>query len=66
MTIVEFFKLTGTYFFPTVLSIFLIIRLDSYLKETIKSNRVLATTISDEIKDLNIVMSNIRSDLSRK
>lgn len=66
MTIEEVFRLIGVYGFPTVLSIYLIIRLDHYLKETLKTNTSLATTISNEIKDLNIVMSNIRSDLSRK
>ena len=66
MTIEEVFRLIGVYGFPTVLSIYLIIRLDHYLKETIKSNRVLTDTISDEIKELNTIMLNIRSDLSRK
>jgi len=66
MTIEEVFKLVGTYGFPTVLSIYLIIRLDFYLKETIKSNRILANAVSTEIKELHIVMSNIRSDLLRK
>lgn len=66
MLIEEFIRLLGTYGFPTVLSVYLIVRLDFYLKETIKSNKILATTIATEIKDLNIVMSDIRSDLSRK
>lgn len=66
MTIEEIFKLIGTYGFPTVLSIFLIIRLDFYLKETIKSNKILATAISTEIREVHIVMSDIRSDMVRK
>lgn len=66
MTIEEIFKLIGTYGFPTVLSVFLIIRLDFYLKETIKTNKSLASTISTEIKELHIVMRELRSDLPRK
>lgn len=66
LSIEELFRLLGTYGFPTVLSVYLIVRLDFYLKETIKSNKILATTIATEIKDLNNVMSNIRSDLSRR
>lgn len=66
MTIEEVFRLIGVYGFPTVLSVYLIIRLDYYLKETLKTNKSLALIISTEIKDLNIVMSDIRSDLSRK
>ena len=66
MTIEEAFKLIGTYGFPTVLSVFLIIRLDFYLKETIKSNRILASTISTEIKEFHIAMRDLRSDLIRK
>jgi len=66
MTIEELFKLIGTYGFPTVLSFYLIIRLDYFLKETIKTNNSLASTISSEIRELKIVMTEIRSDLSQK
>ena len=66
MPIEELFRLLGTYGFPTVLSVYLIVRLDFYLKETIKSNKILATTISTEIKDLKNVMTDIRIDLSQK
>lgn len=66
MTIEGILKLIGTYGFPTVLSFFLIIRLDFYLKETIKSNRILASTISTEIKEVHLAMRDIRSDLVRK
>lgn len=66
MNIEEVFKLIGTYTFPTVLSVYLIIRLDFYLKETIKTNKSLASTISSEIKEIHITMKDIRSDLLRK
>ncbi len=63
MPIEDIFKLLGTYGFPTVLSIYLIIRLDFYLKETIKSNKILATTISTEIRDLkNILLNRATND----
>ena len=54
LLIEDVFRLIGVYGFPTVLSIYLIVRLDFYLKETIKSNKILATTISTDIKDLKI------------
>ena len=66
LTIEEVFKLIGTYGFPSVLSVYLIIRLDFYLKETIKSNTILANTISTEIKEVHISIRDLRSDLVRK
>jgi len=66
MTIEEVFKLIGTYGFPTVLSVFLIIRLDFYLKETIKTNKSLASTISSEIKEIHTLMKYVRSDYTQK
>lgn len=66
MTIEDVFKLLGTYGFPTVLSVYLIIRLDFFLKETVKTNKTLAVTISSELKDIHIVISQIKSILPGK
>ena len=66
MTIEDVFKLLGTYGFPTVLSVYLIIRLDFFLKETVKTNKTLAVTISSELKDIHIVINQIKSTLPGK
>jgi len=66
MEIDLFFRLLGTYGFPTVLSVYLIIRLDFFLKETVKTNKTLAGTISTDMKEVLIGISDLKADLARK
>lgn len=60
------FKLLGIYGFPTVLSVYLIIRLDFFLKETVKTNKLLALTISEEIKEMNTALTILISRIVAK
>ena len=66
MPIEEIFKLLGTYGFPTVLSVYLIVRLDFFLKETVKTNKTLAGTISTDMKEILIGITDIKADIARR
>lgn len=66
MTIENVFKLLGTYGFPTVLSVYLIIRLDFFLKETVKTNKSLALAISTSLTNIAGDIQTIKSDIRHK
>lgn len=64
MPIEEIFKLLGTYGFPTVLSVYPIVRLDFFLKETVKTNKILAGTISTDMKGISTGITDIKNTLA--
>ena len=66
MTIDEFLRLISTYGFPTVLSVYLILRLDSFLKEVVSTNKTLAVAISTSLSNIDKSINDIKSDILDK
>jgi len=66
MPIEDIFKLLGTYGFPTVLSVYLIVRLDFFLKETVKTNKSLAGTISTDMKEIKTGITDIKNTMATR
>jgi len=57
--------LTGNYFFPLILSCFLIYRVDKFLSELLKSNNDFHISITKELKEIKQDILDLRLDMAK-
>jgi len=60
----EFFKLAGNYFFPMVLSVYLVIRIDKLIHSLVLNQKEFSEKVFFEIKEIKQDILNIRLDIS--
>ena len=61
----DFFNIIGNYFFPLVLSCFLVYRIDKFLGELLKSNNDFHTSITKELKGIKQDILDLRLDMAK-
>jgi len=61
----DFIELTGNYFFPMILSCYLIYKLDHFLTATLKAQRDYLDKIFTEIRDIKHSILDGRFDLPK-
>jgi len=66
LKIEKLLDMAGNYFFPLVLSCFLIYRIDNFLSALIISNNAFHETISLELKEIKQDILDIRLDLAER
>ena len=57
--------LTGNYFFPLILSTFLIYRIDKFLSALLVSNNDFHITITKELKEIKQDILDLRLDMAK-
>jgi len=62
----NFFKLAGNYFFPMVLSIYLVVKIDKLITTMVTNQAIFQAGIMKEIKDIKTDIYNIRIDMAKK
>ncbi len=62
----DFFKLAGNYFFPMVLSIYLVVKIDKLITTMVTNQAIFQAGIMKEIKDIKTDIYNIRIDMAKK
>ena len=62
----DFFKLAGNYFFPMVLSIYLVVKIDKLITTMVSNQAIFQACITKEIKEIKTDIYNIRIDMAKK
>lgn len=60
----NFLQLVGNYFFPMVLSVYLIYRIDKLMTDLVTNQKDFADRVCLELKDIKQDILNIRFDIS--
>jgi len=66
LIIEDFIKLAGNYFFPMVLSCYLIYRIDNLLSKMVEQENLFHETVINEIKEIKTDIYNIRIDMANR
>ena len=62
----NFLKLAGNYFFPMVLSIYLVVKIDKLITAMVSNQAIFQACITKEIKDIKTDIYNIRIDMANR
>ena len=65
MIIERVLELIGNYFFPLVLSCYLVYRIDQILTQMVENQKIFQNTVIKEIKDIKEDIYNIRLDMAK-
>jgi hypothetical protein len=60
----EFFDLVGNYFFPMILSVYLVIKIDKFMGSLITNQKEFSDNVLKEMKEIKQDILNIRLDIS--
>ncbi len=60
----EFFNLAGNYFFPMVLSIYLVIKIDKLMTSLIANQKEFSDMVCSELKEIKNSVLECRNDIS--
>ena len=63
LNIEEILKLLSTYTFPTVLSIYLIIKIDYFITESVKNQKDFSQNITREIKEIKTAINDLKIEI---
>lgn len=58
-------EVVGNYFFPMVLSVYLVFRIDHFMTEIVKNQKDFSKVIIGEIKDIKKDILEIRLDMAK-
>jgi len=65
MIIEKILELIGNYFFPMILSVYLIYRIDQIMTQMVQNQKEFQTVVIDEIKDIKKDIYEIRLDMAK-
>ena len=63
MNIEEILKLLSTYTFPTVLSVYLILKIDFFINQLIKNQKDFSQNITLEIKEIKTAINDLKIEI---
>ena len=63
LNIEEILKLISTYTFPTVLSIYLIIKIDYFINQLVKNQKDFSQNITLEIKEIKTAINDLKIEI---
>ena len=63
MNIEEILKLLSTYTFPTILSVYLILKIDFFINQLIKNQKDFSQNITLEIKEIKTAINDLKIEI---
>ena len=63
LNIEEILKLISTYTFPTVLSVYLILKIDFFINQLIKNQKDFSQNITLEIKEIKTAINDLKIEI---